>query len=350
MADSTLAGKPRLLKQANLSLVRKVIKAEGTVTRAQITAQTNISPTTVRALLAEMLQKGEIESIGYDASSGGRKAERYRFAPDRYHCAALCISGRQLHGLLVNACGEVVRTDVLPAPDGDGDFEPAICAYLDSLLAHCALRSIGVGVPGIVEGGGYWRKSEQDGQLHKIDLGARLHRRYGIPVVLENDLNATAIGFHRCYAREYPGEDARSADMVYLNFERGCVSAGLIAGGKIIRGHRNFAGELGLVPLADGRPLDDHMDHAADDAQYTRLVVQVLVWLCGVLNPQYIALGGPAFRKSCLAPISDGLFALLPGHMCAEVLYAGDAWHDYHSGMAYLTAEKMFDEVLLLQE
>ena len=36
--------------------------------------------------------------------------------------------------------------------------------------------------------------------------------------------------------------------------------------------------------------------------------------------------------------------------IAAGLLYAGDAWHDYHSGMAYLTAEKMFDEVLLLQE
>ena len=54
----TLNGRPKLLKQANLSLIRKVITAEGTATRAEIARKTNISSTTVRSLLAEMLENG----------------------------------------------------------------------------------------------------------------------------------------------------------------------------------------------------------------------------------------------------------------------------------------------------
>lgn len=69
----TLNGRPKLLKQANLSLIRKVITAEGTATRAEIARKTNISSTTVRSLLAEMLENGEIESLGFDESSGGGK-------------------------------------------------------------------------------------------------------------------------------------------------------------------------------------------------------------------------------------------------------------------------------------
>lgn len=83
----TITARPRLLKQANLSLIRKVIKSKGTATRAEIAAETKISSTTVRSLLAEMMENGEIQGIGHDESSGGRKAERYGFKPDQYYGA-----------------------------------------------------------------------------------------------------------------------------------------------------------------------------------------------------------------------------------------------------------------------
>ena len=74
----SLTARPNILKQANLSLIRRAIKAKGTSTRAEIAIETRISSTTVRSLLSEMLENGEIESIGLDESSGGRKAQRYR--------------------------------------------------------------------------------------------------------------------------------------------------------------------------------------------------------------------------------------------------------------------------------
>lgn len=92
----TLTARPRVLKQANLSLIRKVLKAKGTATRAEIAYETKISSTTVRSLLSEMMQNGEIESVGYDESSGGRKAERYGFRPNRYYGAAFCITGDRI--------------------------------------------------------------------------------------------------------------------------------------------------------------------------------------------------------------------------------------------------------------
>ena len=64
----SLTARPNILKQANLSLIRRAIKAKGTSTRAEIAIETRISSTTVRSLLSEMLENGEIESIGLDES------------------------------------------------------------------------------------------------------------------------------------------------------------------------------------------------------------------------------------------------------------------------------------------
>lgn len=344
----TMTGKPWLLKQANLCLIRKVIKEKRTATRAEIAQETKISSTTVRSLLEEMLQNGELESIGYDKSSGGRKARRYGFMPNRYLSVAFCITGSQVHSLLVNVYGEILER--VPLEVTGGNFELAITRYLDELLAKKEIKSIGIGVPGAVEGGSFWRKNKYDDELYKVDLGDRIFRRYNIPVILENDLNAATIGFGHCYEKEFPLEGSENVNMTYLYFEKGCVSAGILAGGKIVRGCNNFAGELGLVPLHQGKLLDEYMSESMDDSSYTKLVLHVICWICGILNPRYVVVGGPDLRKSCIGPIGDGLYALLPAHLCAEILYSPDMWKDYYSGMAYLTAGKIFEDVQLVKE
>ena len=92
------------------------------------------------------------------------------------------------------------------------------------------------------------------------------------------------------------------------------------------------------------------MAEPMEDVRYVDLVVRVISFICGILNPQYVVLGGPSLQKDCIGPIGDGLSAFLPKHLLAEILYSPDVWHDYFDGMASLTAAKMFDEVQFIKE
>lgn len=343
-----LNARPQLLRQANLTQIRKAIIGRGNATRAEIASETGIGSTTVRTLLTELLQAGELECSGYDESSGGRKAQRYRLRPDRYHAAAFCISEQRLDALLVNVSGKVVQATTLSVQDED--YEQAIVDYLDKLTTQLEIRAIGLGVPGIVQGDGYWRKGPQGAKLCYLPVGKALAERYRLPVVLENDLNAIAIGFGRCYRQQFPQEDAAETNMAYLHFAPDCVSGGFLVGGRVVRGCSNFAGELGFVPTESGQSLDSFFATELDDPAYVRQMVSVVSWVCGILNPRYIALGGPNLRKHCIGPVGDGLAALLPNRMSAELLYAPDVWHDYHSGIAQLTASRMFDDVQFIKE
>ncbi len=342
-----LIARPHMLKQVNLSSIRKAIMTKITATRAEIARDTQISSTTVRSLLAEMLQNGEIESTGYDESSGGRKAERYQLKTDRYFAAALCILNDTIHCLVVNICGEIIQASKRKVIEGD--MRTPILSFLDELTDEKDIRAIGLGVPGIVSGGGFL-KGNQSHELYKDDIGDLLAKRYGIPIILENDLNATMIGLGRSFETQFPDDCPGKINMAYLFLEKGCISASFIAEGRIIRGFNNFAGELGLLSLYGQRPLSELLAESTDDSQYTDVIANIACWICAVLNPRFIALGGPGFRRDCLGPIGDALYALLPRDMAAELIYSPDILNDYYSGMAYLAAGKIFDEIQLIKE
>lgn len=343
--QDNIMGKPNALKQVNLTMVRRVIMEKGSATRAEIVDATKISVTTVRMLLTELQKNNELIEVGFDDSIGGRKAIRYKLNEIRFFGVAFCLDGECIRYLTVNICGEICDTGTFAA---NGNSTAAICLFLDELCAKTEIRSIGIGVPGVVSGMGYERKNAH-GELEHYPIGEVLSHRYGVPVILENDLNAIALGFGRCYLKTFPKERCENVNMAYLHFDADCLSAGFLADGRILRGHSNFVGELGLFPVTATQTLDELLASHLEDNEYADIVTRLLAAVCCVLNPQYIALGGKAFRKECLPMITECISAALPTKMSAEILYAADKWHDYFEGMAYLTAEQIFADVRLVK-
>lgn len=346
MIQDKVTGKPNALKQVNRSMIRRAILERGSATRGEIATATNISVTTVRTLLTELEKEGEVIATGLDESIGGRKATRYTLNEKRFFGVSLCLDGEEIRYVTVDIFGEICETGAFPV---QGDVDEAICRFLDELCMKTELRSIGLGVPGVVDGMGYQRKNSQ-GEIEYYPVGQVLKERYQVPVILENDLNAIALGFGRCYLKQFPEECCEDVNMAYIYFEPDCVSAGFLSGGRILRGWNHSVGELGLFPVQEGNTLDEILAMPIDDRAYANLVAKLIAGICCVLNPQYVALGGFAFRKACLPLIAASFDGMLPPKMSAEILYAEDKWHDYFEGMAYLTAEQIFADVRLVKE
>ena len=108
---------------------------------------------------------------------------------------------------------------------------------------------VGVGVPGLVRPGSgdvshAVNLGVGDGGL---SLGASLSEQVGVPVVVENDVNAAALGAAHLLGRD-------DADLAYLSIGTG-LAAGLVTGGRVRRGARGAAGEIGHVPVDPAGPL-----------------------------------------------------------------------------------------------
>ena len=77
-----------------------------------------------------------------------------------------------------------------------------------------------------------------------LPVGRLLADRIGVPVLVENDVNAATLG-----AVAHSGAD----DLVYLSIGTG-LAAGLVLDGRLRRGYHGAAGEIGHVPVDPSGP------------------------------------------------------------------------------------------------
>ncbi len=138
--------------------------------------------------------------------------------------------------------GSCDRTIEVPTPtDGEDSFVAALVGLVDELLDD-GVAAIGVGVPMTIDRRTGIALKANNLPLESLDLVGSLRERFGLPIGLENDGNATALAEWRL------GAGRGASDLVLLAIGTG-VGGGLVLDGRLYRGWA----ELGHVVVdADG--------------------------------------------------------------------------------------------------
>lgn len=128
----------------------------------------------------------------------------------------------------------------------DAAFEVIAGAVREAMAAVPDVGAVGFGIPSLVEWGtGVSRWANHLG-LDNVDFRAAMADRLGLPVVVDNDANVAALAEHRRGA-------ARGCDHAVLVALGTGIGGALVLDGRLYRGARGFAGELGhLVVDHDG--------------------------------------------------------------------------------------------------
>ncbi|HVG38780.1 MAG TPA: ROK family protein, partial [Pyrinomonadaceae bacterium] len=138
------------------------------------------------------------------------------------------------------------RSAPTPAASVPSAFVDFLFEQIDACLAEAncdrdALASLGCTAPGITDArrGVVVSAANLSGWVN-VPLAELLRAKFGVPVAVENDVNAAALG-----EREFGA--GRGADsLIYLTISTG-VAAGIITDGKLLRGFRQCAGEIGFI-------------------------------------------------------------------------------------------------------
>ena len=166
------------------------------------------------------------------------------------------VGGTKVALALGTEAGKLIARDVFPTPmsgtalrDLDEIAARARALAASGGIEWSRIAAAGVSVPGPIdmESGTLLSPPNLTG-WENAPVRARLTEQLGIRVGLENDANAGVLAEWRFGAGQ--GAD----DVVYLTMSTG-VGGGIVLGGRLQRGLRSSAGEVGHIPIEwDGEP------------------------------------------------------------------------------------------------
>lgn len=160
----------------------------------------------------------------------------------------LDIGATKILGVLASADGEVLASVRVASPTGGDRVVAAAAEVVGKLQAAAGSAGtgvVGVGIPGLVDvAHGTVRHAVNLGVADGFAFSERLGAATGARVVLDNDANAAALG-----AAALLGEQ----DLGYLSLGTG-LAAALVLDGRLRRGSRNAAGEIGHIPVDPAGP------------------------------------------------------------------------------------------------
>ena len=251
------------LRSHNTALVLDLLRTAGDagISRLELADRSRLTPQAVSKITGRLREEGLAEEAGRRASTGGKPRTVLRLVPEAGYAVGVHLDRDELRAVLVDLRGAVVEERRAGIDLGAG-AEAVLSAVGDATgtwVPRGGGSAVpGVGVPGVgVLGVGVALPGPLDhvrGVLHRVTgfpewdgfpLRDALARRLGVPVVVDKDTNAAALGL------ALGGEDGSFA---YLHLGTG-LGAGLVIGGGVHRGPRTGAGEFGhQVIQLDGPP------------------------------------------------------------------------------------------------
>lgn len=221
------------------------------MTKTELASTSGLARTTVSSRIDELIDLGLV-GVKEAPSTGGRPSSEYSFDVTARVILSFSIAKEQtsaavtdLNGTVLGRTHQSLSMAAGPAVVLAGAIDMAQ-ELLDDLAAPIeAVAGIGVALIGYAEIS-TGRQNSLPVVLQKwtsAEVQSRLHQYLPVPILIDNDVNALALGEHTLNR----GVD----DLIVINIAGG-VGAGVIAGGELQRGAHNMAGGVGHARVPRG--------------------------------------------------------------------------------------------------
>lgn len=252
----------------NNRIVLEMIRLYGPMSRMDIARKTHLTVQTVTNITKKLMSSGLVLEDSRHMGGRGAPALLLKINADAAYSIGIDFDKDHLTTVMLNLNGTIIyetsRELDFPSPDEAITLinEAVEKAIEKKKVSRKKVWGVGVGLPGPLN------RSQGDEETqevfnpdalpgwHHAPVLQKLRDRLNLPVIIENNASAAAIGEH------WYGNGRGINSFFYLYFGAG-LGGGLVIRGQLYSGHTGNAGELGYFPTslqADPKPPHEH-DH-----------------------------------------------------------------------------------------
>ncbi len=242
------AGTSRPGGAGSRSAILDAIRAAGTVSRVELTRATGLTAATVSTVVRRLIDDGLVVEVGRAESTGGKPRMLLQLDPAARHAVGVHLDHAGITYLVADLGGQVVARWRRPGAGSDDprDVVARIAAEIAATVSRTGIDPAGLLGVGVVSPGPLSTSSGMTlvppVMRHWADfpLAAAIEDAVGLPVLLDNDATASALGEY------WSGGVPTGAVCAALYMGTG-IGAGIIVDGTVFRGRSSNAGEVGHV-------------------------------------------------------------------------------------------------------
>jgi predicted NBD/HSP70 family sugar kinase len=223
----------------------------GAMSRAELAEELGVSAATVTQIAKRLLEQGMVEELALAPSRGGRPGQLLGLVGSAGRALGVKVASDHLAIVDVQLDGTVLSARTLPFDGVAEGVAGRLATILTPLVADAPgapLLGVGVGVPGIVDSPDVGNVDAAVLGWSAVPLGRHLRGALGVPVLVENDVNAVGVA-ERLY-----GRGRNRSDFLVVTIGRG-IGLAVMTDGALYRGARGGAGEFGHYPAVEDGPL-----------------------------------------------------------------------------------------------
>lgn len=237
------------LKERSHRKVFSLIRAQGQVSGALLSKQTEMQPSSLVYILRHLKDKNLIRVSGFGTSTqkGGKRPVLWEVNPDYGLIMGLEVMRHAIRAVLVNLAGEVLmKVEKEFTPGRTEKNISRIINTIQEIITECndapeKLLYISLAIPGIVDPTTQNVVYSFGLKMEDYDLRGRISEEFDIPVGIINDANAGALG-EQWFNQE--GNIINNILYIMYNPLVGGMGLGVVVNQKIYTGSNGIAGEI----------------------------------------------------------------------------------------------------------